>query len=131
LFFDPGTTWSDDERDKVWQTVQRAYNLFLTRVATSRGMETEAVDAIGGGRVWTGRQALENGLVDEFGGLEQALAKARELAGLRIDAPLRLFLPEKAPVPPVADPAAAIRYALEGIKLLGGRTLVLLPWVES
>jgi ClpP class serine protease len=94
-------------------------------------MTVEAVDAIGGGRVWTGRQALENGLVDAFGGVDQAVEKARALADLREDAPVRLFLPEKETIPPVAEPTAAIRYALEGIRMLGGRTMTLLPWVEN
>jgi protease-4 len=130
LFYDPGQPWGEDERDKVWQSVQRAYDLFLERVVVSREMETDAVDAIGGGRVWTGQQAVENGLVDGFGGIDKAVETARVLAALRDDAPVRLFLPEKTPIPPVAEPAAAIRYALDGIKLLGGQTMAMLPWVE-
>jgi len=131
LFYDPGRIWGEDERAKVLQSVQRVYDLFLERVAASREMDVETVDAIGGGRVWTGRHALENGLIDEFGGLDQAVEKARSLAELRDDAPVRLFLPEKNPVPPMAEPAAGIRYALDGIRLLGGRTMTLLPWVEN
>lgn len=130
LFYDPGQPWSEAQRARVWQSVQRSYSLFLDRVAASREMENASVDSLGGGRVWTGRQALANGLVDEIGGLDQALQKARQLAGLRADAPARLFFPEKEPVPPVADPAKAIRYALDGIRLLGGRAMCLLPWVE-
>ena len=45
-------------------------------------MTIEDVDSIGAGRVWTGRQALENGLVDELGGLDLAIEKVRELTGL-------------------------------------------------
>jgi protease-4 len=45
-------------------------------------MEVEAVHAVAQGRVWTGAQALERGLVDELGGLDTAIAKARELAGV-------------------------------------------------
>jgi protease-4 len=129
LFFDPGEPWSEADRAKVWQSVQRAYDLFLERVAESRGLETDAVDAIGGGRVWIGRQALGNGLVDEIGGVDQALAKARELAALPDDAAVRMYFPGKEPLPPIAEPAAAIRYALDGIKLLGGQTMALLPWM--
>lgn len=69
---------------KVWQF----YDTFLGRVATGRGMSKREVDAIGRGRVWTGAQAKERGLVDELGGLREALAHARKLAGLRDDAPI-------------------------------------------
>ena len=130
LFYDPGQAWSETERAKVWDYIQRSYDLFLERVAACREMETTAVDAIGGGRVWTGRQAIENGLVDEIGGLDQALKQARQLTNLRSDAAVRLYFPEKEAVPPIADPAAAIRYVLESIKLVGGRAMFLLPWVE-
>ena len=62
--------------------VNRGYDLFLQRVADGRGMTTEAVDKIGQGRVWTGRQAIELGLVDELGTLDDAVAKAASLADL-------------------------------------------------
>jgi protease-4 len=58
------------------------YQLFVERVAAGRELTNAQVEAIAAGRVWTGEQALANGLVDELGGLEQALAKARELGGL-------------------------------------------------
>jgi protease-4 len=93
-------------------------------------MGTEAVDAIGGGRVWTGQQALENGLVDELGGLDQALNQAKELAGLQPEAGVRVFYPEKEPLPPIAEPAAAIKFTVDNFKLLSERSMCLLPWVE-
>ncbi|HEX5787718.1 MAG TPA: signal peptide peptidase SppA, partial [Woeseiaceae bacterium] len=58
------------------------YDDFLTRVAHYRGMEKETVDSIGQGRVWTGVDALEKGLVDALGNLEDAVAAAAGLAGL-------------------------------------------------
>lgn len=58
------------------------YQHFVGRVATGRELSSAQVEAIAQGRVWTGEQALANGLVDELGGLDEALAKARELAGL-------------------------------------------------
>jgi protease-4 len=63
-----------------------AQSLFLRRVADGRGMTKQQVDAVGRGRVWTGRQAKEHQLVDALGGLRQALAKARVMGGLRDDA---------------------------------------------
>ena len=130
LFYDPEKVWTAAQRDKIWQAIQRTYGLFLERVADSRAMETEAVDAIGGGRVWTGRQALENGLLDELGGLDQAVDKARDLAELREDAGVRLYFPTKEPTPPLVEPAAAVKYAIESFKLLGGRAMCLLPWIR-
>jgi len=58
------------------------YHRFLDRVAQGRKMTVEEVDAIGGGRVWTGRQAKERGLVDEIGGLEAAIRLAAEQGGV-------------------------------------------------
>ena len=92
--------FTDEEREIVVEGMQRTYDLFLERVATSRQMTTEEADAVGGGRVWTGRQAKERGLVDQLGGLEQAFAKARELAGLPEDAPVREVAITKEYFPP-------------------------------
>ena len=69
---------------KVWQF----YEVFLDRVAQGREMTKEEVDAVGRGKVWTGRQALEHGLVDRLGGLRQALDAARELGQLPSDTPI-------------------------------------------
>ena len=58
------------------------YKVFVNRVVEGRNMEFDAVHQVAQGRVWTGEQALERGLVDELGGLEEAIAKAAELAEL-------------------------------------------------
>jgi protease-4 len=65
--------------------IDRAYNGFLALVAEGRGMTPEAVRAVAGGRVWTGRQALERGLVDHLGGFSVAVGRARALAGIAED----------------------------------------------
>jgi protease-4 len=67
--------------------------MFLERVATGRKLSKEEVDKVAQGRVWTGRQAAARGLVDEVGGLRQALAHARQLGDVPLDAPV-LELPE-------------------------------------
>lgn len=64
------------------RSVQHTYMLFLERVAAARGMEVSAVDEIAQGRVWTGRQAFERGLVDELGGLHTAVLLAKRELGL-------------------------------------------------
>ena len=63
-------------------SVEDIYDRFVNLVATSRGMEPADVDAIAQGRVWTGSDALEIGLVDEIGTLKDAVAYAASLAGL-------------------------------------------------
>jgi protease-4 len=62
--------------------VEETYELFIDRVATGRGMSRADVDKVAQGRVWTGAQALEAGLVDELGGLRTAVARARRSVGL-------------------------------------------------
>jgi protease-4 len=65
------------------------FNDFLPKVSTGRKKTVEEVNTLGQGRVWTGVQAKENGLIDEFGGLERAIAIAKELAGLPADKDVR------------------------------------------
>ena len=71
-----------EEREIIQNQIQEIYDEFISRVAAGRGMTKEAVNQIGKGRIWTGKQAKEIGLVDELGGLELALLIAREIAGL-------------------------------------------------
>jgi protease-4 len=67
------------------QMIEQGYRDFLDRVAESRGMTTEEVDAVAQGRVWSGADAYELGLVDNLGDLDDAIAAAAELAGLGDD----------------------------------------------
>src|SRR5215472_77021 len=87
--WDPDAPFSPAERQKVGELIDGSYGLFLRRVAAARGREPSELEVVAGGRVWTGRQALEHGLVDELGGLQQAATAARRLARLPADAPLR------------------------------------------
>lgn len=73
---------SEKEMGLVQRQVDVIYDSFLAKVAEGRDMELEAVQAIAGGRIWSGVDALEIGLVDELGGLRQAIAYAGEQAGL-------------------------------------------------
>ncbi|MBJ18908.1 MAG: signal peptide peptidase SppA [bacterium] len=75
---------------RLQTTVLDTYQLFLTRVADGRSMSIDAVDRIGQGRVWTGRQAYEAGLVDELGGLYTAARRAKRAVGLDEDADVYL-----------------------------------------
>lgn len=72
----------NEEKLIVQNYVERGYDLFLKRCAEGRGISTDSINAIGQGRVWTGNQALEIGLVDAIGGIDDAIAEASILAEL-------------------------------------------------
>ena len=74
-----------DVGEVLQQFIEQGYREFLDRVAESRGMTTEEVDAVAQGRVWSGADAHELGLVDKLGDLDDAIAAAAELAGLGDD----------------------------------------------
>jgi protease-4 len=77
--------FSDEERALVRRDLGEAYARFKARVAEGRGMTEEQVEKVARGRVWTGAQALEIGLVDELGDFDTALAAAKKLAGLELE----------------------------------------------
>lgn len=124
--------FSSKQRDKVREAIERIYDVFVERVANSRKMKTDSVDKIAGGRVWTGQQALDNGLVDELGGLYEAVNKARELAKVPMTTPFGVMQKAGKPLPAQlaeqADPAAAVAYYLETIETLSGANLMLMPF---
>ena len=70
------------ELDVIQESVEDIYETFITHVSEGRGMSKLDVDKIGQGRVWSGIDALEVGLIDEIGGLEDAIASAAELSEL-------------------------------------------------
>lgn len=78
--------WDDATRDRLRQTMKGIYDLFLSRVAEGRGIPVERVAASAEGRIFAGDEGKTRGLVDEIGGLEQAIARARDMAGLADDA---------------------------------------------
>ena len=69
-------------RGVIKEGIEHVYDTFKQRVASGRGMTLEAVEEVAQGRVWTGEQALENGLLDGLGGMDEALAAAARLAEL-------------------------------------------------
>lgn len=70
------------ERAMIQDLIEQVYETFITHVSEGRNMPKGDVDEIGQGRVWSGVEALGNGLIDEFGGLDFAIEKAAELAEL-------------------------------------------------
>jgi len=82
---DMGNTYrpmTDSEKALMQKMVEQGYDLFTTRCAEGRGMTQAQIDAIGQGRVWTGTMALERGLVDVLGGLDDAIDIAVKKAGI-------------------------------------------------
>lgn len=73
---------TDYERQLMQQNIEEGYDLFISHVADGRNMTKEQVDEIGQGRVWSGENAKNLGLVDEFGGLQHAIDLAAEIEGL-------------------------------------------------
>jgi protease IV len=128
----PVSRFDETQRAKVRSAIERIYERFVERVAASRKMKVDSVDAISGGRVWTGQQALENGLVDELGGLYEAVNKARELAKVSMNTPMgivrRAGKPLPAQVAEQADPAATFRFAIESLDAFNGVHLMLMPF---
>src|SRR6201991_605089 len=82
--------FTDEQHAHVEAEADLFYTDFVERVAKGRKMTVEAVDAIARGRVWTGADALERGLVDELGGLRVAVKRAKLLTGLEPGADVRL-----------------------------------------
>ncbi len=74
--------WTPEEQKLVQGWVDEAYDDFITQVAQSRGLDKARVDAVARGRVWSGQDARERGLVDTLGGLMEAVAAARRRAGV-------------------------------------------------
>jgi protease-4 len=87
-YLSPFVPWDDATRQRVRASMKSVYDLFLERVALGRSMEIPKVHQIAQGKIWSGEQGKKNGLVDLLGGLELAVARARELGKLDADAPI-------------------------------------------
>jgi protease-4 len=114
LMFSSLREFSDDEWNRLDAWLDRIYDDFTAKVATGRGLPAERMDEVARGRVWTGADANEHGLVDELGGLRTAMELAKERAGLSASAEVEARVYPR--VPMVArlrpaqsseDPAAA------------------------
>jgi protease-4 len=89
--FSEQQNFSPAQRAYIEKSLQETYAEFTKGVAAGRKMTVEAVDKVGKGRVWTGAQAKELGLVDELGGLDRAVEIAKELAHVPAGASVRLM----------------------------------------
>jgi protease IV len=98
LMFSPLQAFSEDEWEQLNAWLDRIYDDFTTKVGEGRRLPRERVDEIARGRVWTGSDAKERGLVDELGGLGAALDVARARAGLPPTSQPRLQVHPRVPL---------------------------------
>jgi protease-4 len=107
--FSPYRPWSEDERQLVYGRLEHLYRVFLDVVADGRkdrGLTAERVDRVGRGRIWTGAQAREVGLVDDTGGLIAALHDAARRGGVPLGPGGLPEVQAVSPTPP--DPLEAL-----------------------
>jgi protease-4 len=90
--YSPVRPFAPEERKRVEESMQATYDTFVEKAAAGRNTTPERIDTVAQGRVWTGRQAKQIGLVDELGGLERALALAKQRAKLSPDAEVELIV---------------------------------------
>ena len=114
----PTHPFTEDEWNRINIWLDAIYQDFIGKVASGRRMPVDRVHEVARGRVWTGADAAQNGLVDELGGMQAAAEIARRRAGLPADAPLRVY-PRLTPLdqlrpPPSSEsrPAAATAFDL-------------------
>jgi protease-4 len=89
-YLSPLTEWDEPTREAVRAQMAGIYELFLRRVAEGRGLPLEHIRPIAEGRIWSGAHGLERRLVDELGGLREAIALAKKQAGLDDSAEVRI-----------------------------------------
>jgi protease-4 len=87
--FSSSGKFTDSQREVVKKMMEETYDQFTDKAAKGRKMPLEKLKGLAGGRIYTGRQAKENGLVDELGSLHDAVNEAKKLAGLAFDAEVR------------------------------------------
>jgi protease IV len=132
---DPSRRPDDEERRVIEGQIQRVYSEFKDRVSRGRDIDAVDLEGIAGGRVWTGTEAHELGLVDQIGGFREALRKARELGGVEREVPevLVRINPPRGGRPSPGEPAPALVRAIgetwEALSELGaGGVRMLAPY---
>ncbi|OFJ54298.1 signal peptide peptidase SppA [Mycolicibacterium grossiae] len=115
--------FTDEQQAHVEAEADLFYTDFVERVAAGRGMTVEAVDAVARGRVWTGADALEHGLVDQLGGLRTAVDRAKALAGIDANADVKLTYLPGSSVLDVLRPKASSQPAAASLSVAVGALL--------
>jgi protease-4 len=125
-----GEPLSEGARARLQAMVLDTYRIFVERVSAGRGLSEAEVDVIGQGRVWTGRQALEIGLVDEIGGLHTAVDHVRRALGLAENADVSL-VPFPAPRSVGEEIADVLGSRMLSIARAAGPIPSAMQWIES
>ncbi|HBB94203.1 MAG TPA: signal peptide peptidase SppA [Blastocatellia bacterium] len=87
--------FNDSEQAKFKEFLNNTYDDFITKVGKGRNKDKDYINSIGQGRVWTGNQGKERGLVDEYGGLDKAIEIAKQLANIPADRSIqRVIMPQ-------------------------------------
>jgi protease IV len=120
--YSPFSRFSPAEQAKIEQSMQSFYDQFVEKVAEARHTTPERIDAIAQGRVWTGRQAREMGLVDQLGGLDVAIAAAKQRARIPAeeDVEIVVYPPRRSFYEALADQFGADSASRALHVLLGG-----------
>ncbi len=126
--------FTDAQRDVMRYTIETVYKQFVNRVVKGRHLSAPEVDAVGGGRVWTGSQAIAHGLVDQLGDLHVAIARACEFASLPPDTPIVMIAGKGKPLPPSASLVASFAFVSDSFRAIANgsaQMLTSLWWNES
>ena len=130
--FSSSRPFSDSEWDRINVWLDAVYADFTDKVASGRRMAPDRVHELARGRVWTGADAVANGLADETGGMYDAIAIARKRAGLAADAPVRVY-PRLGPLDQLRPaessevrPAAFARFGTGALPAAAGNALAAL-----
>lgn len=120
--FSPTQTFTPQQRAAFAGSMDRVYDDFIQRVSTGRKLSPERVREIAKGRVWTGAQALPLGLVDQLGGLTEAVAKAKALVKIPADENVRFkhFPKSKSPWEALSEAFGVQAEAAKALVMLGG-----------
>jgi protease-4 len=120
-------------RARLRREVDSIYELFVKRVADGRPLDAPGVDEVAHGRVWTGAQAAERGLVDELGGLRAAIARAKTQLGLDPDADVAVvpYPPPRPLAQQIAEAFGQLRARAAGEGPLAEWTRRLEPWLAA
>ncbi len=123
------TSFTETEWATLRRWMEEVYVRFKDRVAAGRRRSADEIEPLARGRVWTGRQAFEHGLVDEIGDFEAAVRKAKELAGIPVeaDAPVVTVRAPKATTIPSASMAAWVETLRAVVGLMNEHALLLMP----
>jgi protease IV len=130
--FSSSRPFSDSEWDRINVWLDAVYADFTEKVASGRRMTRDRVHELARGRVWTGADAVANGLADETGGIYDAVAIARKRGGLPDGAPVRMY-PRLGPLDQLRPaessevrPAALARFGTGALSAVGGNALAAL-----